>query len=141
MLPQTVNREIPIARGVLNPAAGSGEQSPPGSGATIVIFDSTANTNGLQFATWIPFARLVLSINSSANSGASGVIIEGSEDNGANWDAMQPAQTYLTANGLTQYDILVTSPQVRLRYTNSASVLTTWRMSLLGVMGDRSRGS
>jgi hypothetical protein len=141
MLLQHVNRPVWVARGVLNPAAGSGEQSPPGSGATIVIYDSTANNNGLQFSTNVPFSRLVLSINSSANSAASGVIIEGSEDNGANWDAMQAAQSYVSASGLTQYDILVTSPQVRIRYTNSAAVLTTWRMSLEGIIGDRSKGS
>ena len=139
MLLQHVNRPVWIARGVLSPAAGSGEQSPPGSGATITIYDSTAGNNGLQFSTPVPFSRLVLSINSSANSAASGVIVEGSEDNGTNWDAMTAAQTYLTGSGLTAYDIAVTSPQVRIRYTNSASVLTTWRMSLEGIIGDRTK--
>ena len=141
MLLQAVNRPIWIARGVLVPAAGSGEQAPPGSGATITIFDSTANANALQFNTPVPFSRLVLHIDADANSAASGVIIEGSTNNGATWTTMQAAQTYLTASGPTDYDILVTMPQVRLRYTNTAAVLTRWNMSLEGIMGDRSKGT
>lgn len=141
MLLQATNRPIWIARGVLVPASGSGEQSPPGNGATIVIYDSTANANALQFNTPVPFSRLVLHIDSSHDSAASGVIIEGSTDNGTTWRAMQAAQTYATASGPTDYDILVTMPQVRLRYTNSAAVLTRWNLSLEGIMGDRSKGS
>jgi len=141
MLLQNVNRPIVIARGSLSPPAGSGETAPPTSGQTITIFDSTANTNNLQGMTAIPFTRLVLSINSSANSAANGVTFEGSEDNGTNWDTMQAAQTYSTANGLTAYDVFVTSPQVRIKYANSAATLTTWRMSLIGVIGDRTKGN
>ena len=132
MLLQVTNRAVPIARGVLVPASGSGEQAPPGNNATITIFDSTANANSLQFITPLPFERLVLVIDSSHDSGANGVIIEGSTNNGSTWVAMQTAQTYLTANGPTTYDILVVMPQVRLRYTNSAAVLTRWNMSLRG---------
>ena len=141
MLLQATNRPIWIARGVLVPASGSGEQAPPGSGATITIFDSTANANALQFNTPLPFSRLVLHIDSSHDSGAAGVIIEGSTNNGSTWTNMQPAQTYTTAAGPVDYDILVTMPQVRLRYTNSAAVLTRWNMSLEGIMGDRSKGT
>lgn len=140
-MPLHVNRPIQIARGVLSPAAGSGEQSPPGSGATIIIFDSTANANGKQFNTGIPFSRLALTIVSSADSAANGVIVEGSEDNGATWDAMATASQYLTASGLVAFDIFVTAPQVRIRYINSAAVLTTWKMSLVGVIGDRAKGT
>jgi hypothetical protein len=133
------NRPIWIARGVLaaNAIAGSGEQAPPGSGATITIFDSTAGGN----TTPMPFTRLVLHIDSSADSGASGVIIEGSTNNGITWTTMQAAQTYLTASGPTDYDVLVTMPQVRFKYTNSAAVLTRWNMSLEGLLGDRSKGT
>jgi len=138
MLLQTVNRPVLIARGVLNPAAGSGEQSKPASGATITIFDSTAGGNNLQFFTPLPFARLVLSIISSADGAANGVTFEGSNDNGATWNTMQAAQTYLTANGLTSYDVLVVEPQVRIKYVNSANTLTTWNMSLTGYF-DRSK--
>lgn len=134
-----VNRNVPIARGVLNPAAGSGEQSPPGSGATIVIYDSTATSNGLQGNVAVPFARLVLTINSSANDAAPGIFWEGSDDNGLHWDTMNPSDTYTTASGLMVFDRPVTMPQVRIRYTNSANVLTTWRMSLIGIIGDRTK--
>lgn len=134
-----VNRPIQIARGVLAPATGSGEQSPPGSAATIVIYDSTANTNNLQFNVSIPFTRLMLTIKSSADSGASGVICEGSNDNGAHWETMQTAGSYTAASGLSLFDFAVTMPQARIRYTNSAAVLTAWEMSLIGVIGDRAK--
>ena len=137
MLLQTVNREILIARGVLAPAAGSGEQAAPGSAATITIYDSTVNSNGLQFSTPLPFSRLVLTILSSNDSGAQGVVVNGSDDNGLHWDLVQIGQSYLAANGLTTFDILVVTPQVQIKYTNSANVLTSWRMSLTGVLGDR----
>lgn len=136
---QIVNRPVQIARGVLTPAAGSGEQSPPGSGATIVIYDSTATNNGLQGNTLIPFTRLMLTIDSSADSAASGVICEGSDDNGAHWRTMQTAGSYTTASGMSLFDFAVTMPQARIRYTNSAAVLTTWEMSLIGVIGDRTK--
>lgn len=135
----TTNRPILLARGVLNPATGSGEQSKPGSGSTITIYDSTANSNGLQFGTPVPFTRLMLTIVSSADSNATGVIFEGSEDNGANWDNMATPAQYLTANGMMTFDTGVTAPQVRVRYINSSAVLTTWRMSLTAVNGDRAK--
>lgn len=125
---------------MLAPATGSGEQAAPTSGQTITVFDSTANANAQQFITPLPFARLMLTINSSADSAASGVTFEGSEDNGANWNTMQAAQKYLTANGVTQYDIVVLAPQVRIKYANSASTLTTWQMALIGYF-DRSKGT
>jgi hypothetical protein len=136
---QIVNRTVQIARGVLSPAAGSGEQGPPASGATITIYDSTANNNGLQGNPTIPFSRLVLSINSSADGGASGLTFEGSTDNGATWDTMQTAASYTTASGNQIYDIAVLMPQVRIKYVNSAATLTRWRMSLEGVIGDRTK--
>lgn len=137
---QIVNRPVQIARGVLSPAAGSGEQSPPASGATITIYDSTAGQNGLQFNQAVPFTRLMLTIRSSADSAASGVICEGSNDNGAHWEAMQTAGSYVTATaGGTLFDFAVTMPQVRIRYTNSAATLTAWEMSLIGVIGDRAK--
>ncbi len=138
---QMTNRPVSIARGSLVVPAGSGVTAAPGSGATITIYDSTAQDNGLRPFPHVPWSRLVLSINSSANSGALGVTFEGSEDDGLNWDVMQAGQTYLTANGLTQFDCLVTSPQVRVKYVNSAAVLTTWRMYLEGIVGDRNKGS
>lgn len=138
-----VNRPVWIARGVLaaNATAGSGEQAPPGSGATITIFDSTANANALQFNRPLPFSRMVLHIDSSHDSAASGVTFEGSTNNGATWTTMQAAQTYTTAAGPTDYDILVTMPQVRIKYANSAAVLTRWNMSLEGIVGDRAKGN
>lgn len=136
---QIVNRPVQIARGVLSPAAGSGEQAPPASGATITIYDSTSTNNGLQFNQAVPFSRLMLTIKSSADGGASGLTFEGSNDNGAHWETMMTAASYTTAGGLTYYDVPVTMPQVRIKYVNSAATLTVWEMSLIGVIGDRAK--
>jgi len=136
---QIVNRPIQIARGVLTPAAGSGETAPPASGATITIYDSTANNNGLQGNPAIPFTRLVLTVKASADGAASGITCEGSNDNGAHWETMQAAVSYLTASGLMTFDFPVTMPQARIKYVNSAATLTVWEMSLIGVIGDRAK--
>ena len=133
------NRPVQIARGTFAPLANSGEQSPPGSGATITIYDSTAGQNGLQGNPLIPFTRLVLTVKSSADGGASGVTCEGSNDNGLHWETMVTAGSYLTASGLMTFDFAVNMPQARIKYVNSAAVLTTWEMSLQGVIGDRAK--
>lgn len=136
---QMVNRPVQIARGVLLPNANSGETAPPASGATITIYDSTANNNGLQGNPSIPFTRLVLTVKSSADGAASGVTCEGSNDNGLHWETMQAASSYTTASGLSTYDFAVTMPQARIKFANSAAVLTVWEMSLIGVIGDRAK--
>lgn len=136
------SRPITIARGVLSPAAGGPEQSPPASGATITIYDSTKDTpTGLSSPVPLPFSRLVLNIYSSNDSAASGVVFNVSSDGGAHW-RQKSAQTYSAASGLATYDVGTSGVNaIQIQYTNSANTLTAWEMSLEGVIGDRNPGS
>jgi hypothetical protein len=87
-----------------------------------------------------PFARYQLNVESSHDSGVNGVVFSESQDDGANFDSIS-TQTYSAANGLTSYDVLSRGGHPKITYTNSASVLTSWRYTLLGIIGDRNPGS
>lgn len=118
---------------MLSPATGSGEQAAPGNGATITIFDSTANFTGGTDGGYPPWGgkwrRLHLDLYSSHASGTNGVIFEGSAD-GTNWDFSDTFTLSATTGSIYNYH--VRTPHVRVRYTNSANVLTGWRMCLRG---------
>lgn len=136
---RTDNR-IVIRRGILAPAAGEPEQAAPGSGATITIYDQTADHNGVGNQKPVcPFERLQFTVFSSADSAANGVVFAESED-GTNFDTVS-TQTYLTANGLTTFDYLCRGGHPKITYQNSASVLTSWRYTLTGIIGDRNPGA
>jgi hypothetical protein len=136
-----VNRPVIIATGKFTVPAGSGEIGPPGSGATITIYNSASDWNGIgSKPTGVPFSRIVFTMNSSADSGASGVVFSEALD-GVNFRSAATF-TYATAGGLTTYDFLVRSPgaSVKLAYTNSAAVLIAWEFVLTGLLGDRNPG-
>ena len=133
-MPQT--ERVLIKRGNLTGTTGA--QAAPGSAATITIFDSTV-VDPMWDPIGVPFERLVLSVISSADSGANGVVHSSSLDRGTNFDTIT-TNTYLTANGQTTYDYLMRGGHVKIAYTNSAAVLTTWRYELWGVY-DRNPGS
>ncbi len=120
-----------LARGLTTaPATGEKNITKPGSGSTITIWDSTLNQGAANANVGRRIKRLILAINSSADSGASGVIFESSPDGGTNWVATSTAQTYTTVSGRTVYYVSVAGLDFRIRYTNSASVLTTWQVEL-----------
>jgi hypothetical protein len=125
-----------LARGFLL-GTSAGVNAPPGSGATVTLFDSSVST----LSSWLdglPFSRVILNVYSSHDSGASGVVFSSSFDRGTNFRA-QASYTYLNANGPTSYDYLMKGGHVKVQYTNSASVLTAWEMELVGVY-DRNPG-
>lgn len=127
-----VQPRIVLRRGVLSPVTGKGEQAAPASGATITIWDSTANF-GDAAAGFPPYGaeyrRLLLDLYSSHASATGGVIFEGSAD-GTNWDFSEVYDLAATTATVVNYH--VRTPHVRVRYTNSANTLTGWRMSLVG---------
>lgn len=138
-----LNRPVVIVRGKFTIQAGDGEIAPPGSAATITLWDQVLDSPitslpGTQ-RKMNPFSRYVLNIFSSHDSGASGVVFSESQDDGTNYDTIS-SQTYLNANGLTSYDVLSRGGHPKITYTNSASVLTAWRFTLLGILGDRNPG-
>lgn len=136
-----VNRPVTIRVGKFAPLAGGPEQSPPGSGATITIYDSVLDWNGIGAqAAGLPFSRVVLTLFSSHDSGASGLVFANKLD-GVITDTVV-SYTYSAAGGEFTYDYLVRSgSNLVITYTNSASVLTAWRYCLLGILGDRNPGA
>jgi hypothetical protein len=123
------NRAETLARWKTGATSSTGYVTAPGSGATITIWDSGANDpSGTKGHRW---KRLVMSSTASADSGANGVSFEISSDNGTNWDVL--IQYTDTAAGAPNiHYVSVSAPRIRVRYTNSAAVLTTWRGSLIG---------
>lgn len=135
-----VDSRMVIHRGILAPAAGEPEQAAPGSGATVTIYDQTADHNGVgNQKPACPFERLQFTVMSSADSAASGVVFAESED-GTNFDTVS-SQSYTAASGLTTFDFLCRGGHPKITYQNSASVLTSWRYTLTGIMGDRNPGA
>ena len=97
----------------------------PGSAATITIWDSGSTVNA-----GTRYKLLVMTNTPSHDSGASGVSFQVSSDNGLNWD------TYITytdtaAGSPNVHWVALAAPRMRVRYTNSANVLTTWRGNLM----------
>lgn len=110
----------------------------PGSGATVTIYDSTANCGtGWHFSSY--FGGLLLTMNSSHDSDATdGVTIENSHD-GTTWYAGTDSQgvtfprQYLTASGEVTYPVIVQRRHIRVKYKNSTNVLTRYLASVFGV--------
>ena len=132
-----VEERVLLARGFLLGTSG-GNTSPPGSAATITIFDSTA-TGYTSWLSGVPFQRIQLNVYSSHDSGASGVVFSSSFDQGTNFRT-QSTNTYTNAGGATTYDYLMKGGHVKVAYTNSANVLTAWEMELFGCY-DRNPGA
>ncbi len=105
-----------------------GMPAAPGSGATITLFN---NYTPEDMPTLLDGQeRIVFAIQSSHDSGASGVVVESSSD-GTNWYACADGaggsypKTY-TATGKTLYDVPIQGRYHRVKYTNSAAALTAW---------------
>jgi len=92
----------------------------PGSGAVITLFTVT----GRQAT---EARRIILSINSSADSAASGVSFQYLPDGGTTY-RVYTSYTYATATGVFIYRVAppLGANGLKVIYTNSASVLTTW---------------
>ncbi len=125
-----------IAKGNLTGTGGA--QAAPGSGATITLLDTT-DSGHTAWKDKVPFNRIQVNIFSSADSGASGVVFSSSFDRGANFRT-QSSNTYTNAGGATTYDYLMKGGHVKVQYTNSASVLTSWEMEIVGTY-DRNPGA
>lgn len=111
---------------------GSAAVAAPGSGSTIVLWSSAGNIS--QATQGARYKRLIININSSAASAANGLQVDESED-GTNWDNL--VSFSIAANTRTKNFVVVGAPFVRVRYVNSANVLSTWRMSVLGDQNER----
>ena len=133
-----INRQEVLKKWQTNGTADQGFVVAPGSGATITIWDSgdpqgsaTASRTGKDKNAGARFKRLIMTSTASADSGASGVVFQASFDDGANWDTIV-SYTDTAAGAPNIHYVSVAAPRLRVRYTNSASVLTTWRGTLMG---------
>lgn len=132
-------RQEVLARGTAVAApVGTGQISAPGSGASITLWESNPAATQQQLQGRQPggarFKRLIVNIYASAASGTNGLDIQESQD-GASWRT-NTAYT-INATTYTKNIVSVSAPFLRVRYTNSASVLTTWEMSVIGDEYDR----
>lgn len=131
-----MNRQQVLAKWITGGTAGDGYIAAPGSAATITIWDSgdpqgsaTASRPGKDKDAGARFKRLIFNLFSSHASGTNGLSFEESSDDGANWDVL--VQYTQTAATYEKRYVSVSAPRVRVRYTNSANVLTAWRGTLL----------
>lgn len=117
------NRREIKATWITGGTAANGYIAAPGSGATVTLWDS--NADGTAKGKGARYKRVIVSVTSSAASGANGLSFEESWDDGTNWDVLT---TYtISAATYTKNVVAMSAPRLRVRYTNSASVLTTWR--------------
>lgn len=110
----------------------------PGNGATITLLQAPmgppstgATPQGLGAQIFAPeFNWIVFLIKSSHDSAAGGIIADVSFDDGTNFDTLGTS-SYLAANGLYKFKKHAPVGGIfRLRYQNSANVLTTFRGGL-----------
>ncbi len=94
----------------------------PGSGAAITLWDSAPT---VKQADGERYKRVIVSVFSSHASAASGLSFQETWDDGTNWDELV-AYT-VSAATYTKEVVAMSAPRVRVRYTNSASVLTAFR--------------
>lgn len=104
----------------------------PGSGSTITLWSSIGNATAERGLRW---KRFIVNMFVSHVSAASGLSFQFSVNGGVTWREY----VAFTINATTA---TVTTPPAygsdnRIQYTNSASVITTWEMEVLGDMIDR----
>jgi len=112
--------------------AGSQSVAAPGSSATITLWAGAANV--VQSTAGARWKRIIVNIYSSAASAASGLQFDESVDN-SNWRNV--VSYSISATTYTKNYVSVSAPFVRVRYVNSANVLTTWEMTVLGDQTER----
>lgn len=131
-------RQELLAKWITGGTAANGYIVAPTSGQTITIWDSGSNelpsrvgssANNSRGTRW---KRLIMSSTASHDSGTNGVSFEMSFDNGTNWDVIVTYTDTAAGAPNIHYVSVPGAPRLRVRYTNSANTLTTWRGSLVG---------
>ena len=121
------------AQTLLATSYGSGAVAAPGSGATITLWSSAGNISvATQGARW---KRIIVNLEVSHASAANGLQFDESAD-GTNWHNVVSYSIAATPTYTKSY-VSVAASFVRVRYVNSANVLTMWRMEVLGDQMER----
>lgn len=105
----------------------------PGSGSTITLWSSAGNYPSATLGA--RYKRVIVGVYSSAASAGSGLQFDFSVDN-TNW--RNYVSFSVSATTFTMNYVAAAAPFVRVRYVNSASVLTTWEMWVIGDQSERS---
>lgn len=121
------NRREKKAHWITGGTAALGYIVAPGSGATITLWDS--NADGTAKSIGFRYKRVIVNVYSSHASAASGLSFQESHDDGTNWDELV-AYT-VSATTYTKSLVGMSAPRIRVRYTNSANVLTSWRGAVI----------
>jgi hypothetical protein len=114
----------------INLISKTGSVAQPASGATVTLYNSTANCGAVGRGARIK--KLILNLDSSHDSAANGIAVSESDDGGTTWRTVY-TRTYTQATD-GRLKLVINSlgaPEIRVQYTNSANTLTTWRYSLL----------
>ena len=111
---------------------GSAAVTAPGSGATITLWSSAGNL--VQATGGARYKRIIVNVYASHVSAASGLQFDESVDN-TNWRNV--VSYTIAATTYTKSFVAVAAPFVRVRYVNSANVLSTWEMTVLGDQDER----
>jgi hypothetical protein len=117
------NRREAKANWITGGTAAQGYVAAPGSGSTITLWDS--NADGRMKSQGPRYKRVIVNVYSSHASAASGLSFQESADDGTNWDELV-AYT-VSATTYTKSVVAMSSQRIRVRYTNSANVLTAFR--------------
>ena len=121
-------RQELLAWGITSPPAGSGYIAAPGSGATITLWQSPGSS-GVLSPHGQNYKRVMVGVYSSHASAASGLQFDVSVD-GTNWRNL--VSYSVAATTLTINYVSTVAPHLRVRYVNSANVLTTWEIWVMG---------
>jgi len=122
---------IELARCATAAVAGTGIQAAPGSSATITAWSSENNNDSAGRGN--RYKRLAVGAYSSHVSATDGLKFE--EKINSTWRTLV---TYtLAATTYTKYYIATSAPAVRVRYVNSANVLTEFDLVVLGDTEER----
>jgi hypothetical protein len=102
----------------------------PASGATATLF-TTVPTGQTAAGRGARYKKLIINVESSADSAANGLVVAESDDGGTTWKTVYEA-TYTASGGRLKVVINeIGAPELRVTFANSAATLTTWRFSVL----------
>lgn len=104
----------------------------PGSGATITLWSSAGNVASATMGA--RYKRIIVGVYSSHASAANGLQFDVSVDN-SNW--INYISYSVAATTPTVQFVAMPAPFQRVRYVNSANVLTTWYMWVIGDQNER----
>lgn len=121
------NRREAKANWITGGTAAQGYIAAPGNAATITLWDS--NADGRNKSQGTRYKRVIANIYSSAASGTNGLSFQESADDGANWDEL--ASYTVAATTYTKSVVGMSAHRTRVRYTNSAAVLTAFRGGII----------